>query len=437
MPSLFSSLLAAPSSPPSHHPRCPLSPPITLFLSVRITPLITLTLFPHIVRHHRVTLSLSPHITLLVAVALASNRPSSLPSHHPRCSPVAPQIVPSPSRSPSRSSRRPRCSRRNFLSHPPSPTPSPSRSPQNAFPSPTHFLLPSPASSPSRSHSTPSRRPSSLPSHHRPRRPHCPLYPPGSSPTSSPSLLLCNALSAPFLPPLTICLSSPPPVPLSPSILSFLSTLPSRLSSSLPSHPVVPPLFPPIPSFFLPPLPSRRSPSLPFSPVGPLVPSQELAQRFAAMGARLILSARSAERLQAVGASCCGTHAPEGVVVLPFDLKGGADVLHDAVRQAESVLRGEEARGEEGPLNSLLPLLVPPPPPPFPAFPLSSPLSCSYFAPHQSMCSSSHVKTLQRTLSGAHVLHLSLLSPPLCSAPPSACILPPPPSLPFPPIRAC
>ncbi|CAI5958627.1 unnamed protein product [Closterium sp. NIES-65] len=147
MPSLFSSLLAAPSSPPSHHPRCLLSPPITLFLSVRITPLITLTLCPHIVRHHRVTLSLSPHITLLVAAAL-------------------PLVLPS------RSSRRPRCSRRNFLSHPPSPTPSPSRSPQNAFPSPTHFLLPSLASSPSRSHSTPSHRPSSLPSHHRPRRPH-------------------------------------------------------------------------------------------------------------------------------------------------------------------------------------------------------------------------------------------------------------------------
>ncbi|CAI5508181.1 unnamed protein product [Closterium sp. Naga37s-1] len=89
------------------------------------------------------------------------------------------------------------------------------------------------------------------------------------------------------------------------------------------------------------------SPPVAFSP--PPIARQELAQRFAAMGARLILSARSAERLQAVGASCCGTHAPEGVVVLPFDLKGGADVLHDAVRQAESVLRGEEARGEEGP----------------------------------------------------------------------------------------
>ncbi|CAI5941745.1 unnamed protein product [Closterium sp. NIES-65] len=78
-----------------------------------------------------------------------------------------------------------------------------------------------------------------------------------------PSLLLCNALSAPFLPPLTICLPSPHPVvPLYPPILSFLrSTLPSRLSSSLPSHPVVPPLFLPIPSFFSSPLPSRRSPS--------------------------------------------------------------------------------------------------------------------------------------------------------------------------------
>ncbi|CAI5477202.1 unnamed protein product [Closterium sp. Yama58-4] len=71
---------------------------------------------------------------------------------------------------------------------------------------------------------------------------------------------------------------------------------------------------------------------------------QELAQRFAAMGARLILSARSAERLEAVRATCRGKHAPEGVVVLPFDLKGGADVLRGAVRQAESAFRGE---GEE------------------------------------------------------------------------------------------
>ncbi|CAI5465946.1 unnamed protein product [Closterium sp. Yama58-4] len=76
---------------------------------------------------------------------------------------------------------------------------------------------------------------------------------------------------------------------------------------------------------------------------------QELAQRFAAMGARLILSARSAERLEVVRATCRGKHAPEGVVVLPFDLKGGADVLRGAVRQAESAFRGEGARGEEGP----------------------------------------------------------------------------------------
>ncbi|CAI5522422.1 unnamed protein product [Closterium sp. Naga37s-1] len=68
---------------------------------------------------------------------------------------------------------------------------------------------------------------------------------------------------------------------------------------------------------------------------------QELAQRFAAMGARLILSSRSAERLEAVRASCRGKHAPEGIVVLPFDLKGGADVLRGAVRQAESAFRGE------------------------------------------------------------------------------------------------
>ncbi|CAI7928510.1 unnamed protein product [Closterium sp. NIES-54] len=72
---------------------------------------------------------------------------------------------------------------------------------------------------------------------------------------------------------------------------------------------------------------------------------QELAQRFAAMGARLILSSRSADRLEAVRATCRGKHAPEGVVVLPFDLKGGADVLRGAVRQAESAFRGEGACG--------------------------------------------------------------------------------------------
>ncbi|GJP40527.1 hypothetical protein CLOM_g199 [Closterium sp. NIES-68] len=72
---------------------------------------------------------------------------------------------------------------------------------------------------------------------------------------------------------------------------------------------------------------------------------QELAQRFAAMGARLILSARSAERLEAVKAACRGKHAPEGVVIVPFDLKGGAEVLRGAVRKAEDAFCAEESPG--------------------------------------------------------------------------------------------
>ncbi|CAI5513094.1 unnamed protein product [Closterium sp. Naga37s-1] len=111
----------------------------------------------------------------------------------------------------------------------------------------------------------------------------------------------------------------------------------------------LPPRDPPFPPFLLsPPPPSAPLPPLCPSPLcapppsAPLpLPGQELAQRFAAMGARLILSSRSAERLEAVRASCRGKHAPEGIVVLPFDLKGGADVLRGAVRQAESAFRGE------------------------------------------------------------------------------------------------
>ncbi|CAI5489246.1 unnamed protein product [Closterium sp. Naga37s-1] len=158
MPSLFSSLLAAPSSPPSHHPRCPHSPPITL--------------------------SLSPHITLLVAVALASNRPSSLPSHHPCHAAVA-------------------------------------------ISSPTHHHPPHRLSA---RHKTPSRPPPTFSSHRLPRR-------------------LPSLPSHPVVPPLY------PPIP-----SFFLSPLPSRCSSSLPSYPVVLPLSPPIPSFPLSPLLSRRPP---------------------------------------------------------------------------------------------------------------------------------------------------------------------------------
>ncbi|CAI5488201.1 unnamed protein product [Closterium sp. Naga37s-1] len=71
-----------------------------------------------------------------------------------------------------------------------------------------------------------------------------------------------------FLPPLDIALTSSRPVVrlLSP-IPSFASSLPSRRSPLLPSHPIVRFLSPPIPSFASSPLPSRRSSSLPFLPV--------------------------------------------------------------------------------------------------------------------------------------------------------------------------
>ncbi|CAI5487577.1 unnamed protein product [Closterium sp. Naga37s-1] len=258
------------------------------------------------------------------------------------------------------------------------------------------------------------------------------------------------------LPPLHSLLSCSLPFPLlTPSILTpFRATSPFPRVPAPPSPPSPAPLFAP------------HSAPLP-------VPGQELAQRFAAMGARLILSARSAERLQAVGASCCGTHAPEGVVVLPFDLKGGADVLHDAVRQAESVLRGEEARGEEGPCGAKFPSPPPRPPSPptlprlsslFPPFPLAmlevnvarcSPrqvdhplslplpllppfplsLSASYIrslpSPHQGMFDVNEVATIRLM---CYTSPCSLpLSVPLLLLPASS----PPPPLPFPPIRAC
>ncbi|CAI5483002.1 unnamed protein product [Closterium sp. Yama58-4] len=250
-----------------------------------------------------VALGLSHPFPSLSLSPLPSRRSCSLPSL-----PVALSLAaPFPSRSLSPCSLRVALShaapfpspiaRHRFFSHPPSPTPSPSRSPRNAFPSRTHFVLPSPASSPSRSHSNALPAPflSPFPSHTS--SPSCsprnafpspfvpspqalisetlssrPSYPPGSSPTSSPSLLLCNALSAPFLPPLTICLPSPHPVvlPLSPPIPSFhLSPLPSRCSSSVPSHPVVFPLSPPLPSPPLSPVPfssSSLSTNQPYTP---------------------------------------------------------------------------------------------------------------------------------------------------------------------------
>ncbi|CAI5937411.1 unnamed protein product, partial [Closterium sp. NIES-65] len=146
---------------------------------------------------------------------------------------------------------------------------------------------------------------------------------------------------------LTLLLKGPPPQEAFEDKVVWITGASQGIvtSSARPPFPTLPafpptPLCAPPPSVPLPPL--RPSPLCAPPPSASLpLPGQELAQRFAAMGARLILSSRSAERLEAVRASCRGKHAPEGIVVLPFDLKRGADVLRGAVRQAESAFRGE------------------------------------------------------------------------------------------------
>ncbi|CAI5516081.1 unnamed protein product [Closterium sp. Naga37s-1] len=101
------------------------------------------------------------------------------------------------------------------------------------------------------------------PVHHRPRRLHSCYVMPSLRPSSLPSQSVFPP-RLPFLSPLPSCRSSLPshPVvpPLYPPIPSFLSPLPSRCSSSLPSYPVVLPPSPPILSFPLSPLLSRRPP---------------------------------------------------------------------------------------------------------------------------------------------------------------------------------
>jgi hypothetical protein len=64
-----------------------------------------------------------------------------------------------------------------------------------------------------------------------------------------------------------------------------------------------------------------------------------LARYLCAQGARLVLSSRSAEKLQRVKESCTGEHASE-ILVLPFDLGGPAADLAAAARAADGAFGG-------------------------------------------------------------------------------------------------
>ncbi|PIA25759.1 hypothetical protein AQUCO_10800032v1 [Aquilegia coerulea] len=61
-----------------------------------------------------------------------------------------------------------------------------------------------------------------------------------------------------------------------------------------------------------------------------------LATQLAALGAKLIISARSEVELERVKAKLVGKHASDGVKILPLDLASGEEALREAVKTAES-----------------------------------------------------------------------------------------------------
>ncbi|KAF5206060.1 Dehydrogenase/reductase SDR family member [Thalictrum thalictroides] len=63
-----------------------------------------------------------------------------------------------------------------------------------------------------------------------------------------------------------------------------------------------------------------------------------LATQLAALGAKLIISARTEAELQRVKTQLVGTgkHASDGVKILPLDLASGEDALREAVKAAHS-----------------------------------------------------------------------------------------------------
>ncbi|CAA7396642.1 unnamed protein product [Spirodela intermedia] len=65
-----------------------------------------------------------------------------------------------------------------------------------------------------------------------------------------------------------------------------------------------------------------------------------LAKQFAALGAKLILSARNVAELGRVRSELVGKHAPAGVEILPLDLVSGERYLKAAVDKAEAFFSG-------------------------------------------------------------------------------------------------
>lgn len=65
-----------------------------------------------------------------------------------------------------------------------------------------------------------------------------------------------------------------------------------------------------------------------------------LANEFACLGAKLILSSRREAELERVKAGLSGKNAPHGVMILPLDIAAGVDAIEEAVHRAESFFNG-------------------------------------------------------------------------------------------------
>ena len=61
---------------------------------------------------------------------------------------------------------------------------------------------------------------------------------------------------------------------------------------------------------------------------------EALALQFASLGARLVLSSRSVDKLEAVRAVCAAHVPAEHVVLLPLDLTGGSEDIDRAAEAA-------------------------------------------------------------------------------------------------------